>query len=60
MKDGSPPNYLTGIKFVDNDFAKGTPLQRKHCRYSMRGFGVDPATNASVDFWACAETLFGL
>jgi feruloyl esterase len=32
VEDGVPPETMTGTKFVDDDYTKGTAFQRRHCR----------------------------
>lgn len=51
--DAMAPETVTGIKFVDDEAAKGVELERRHCRYPRRNECKDPENYEKPDAWEC-------
>lgn len=53
VEQGEAPEWLEGVKYVNDTFSEGVELTRRHCKWPKRNVCVDPSRVGDVDAWKC-------
>lgn len=53
VENGEAPEYIEGIKWVNNTAAAGEQFRRRHCRYPRRNVYTGSGNGTDEDGWNC-------
>ncbi|KAK5076178.1 Feruloyl esterase [Lithohypha guttulata] len=53
VEDGQAPEYIEGIRWVNNNASQGVAFKRRHCRYPRRNVYTGTGNGTDENGWQC-------